>query len=499
VENRPNILWICTDQQRFDTLGCYGNRFVRTPSIDRLAENGALFERAFCQSPVCTPSRASFLSCRYPRTCRTRGNGQEIPENEVLVPRLLRDEGRYLCGLSGKLHLSVCSTDRCHTEERRIDDGYEVFRWSHNPRRSAEGRPSGNQYRNWLQQQGVSYATSPSKHLDSPGDAADRLRGPEYWRGAPLVEAGMPEEFHQSRWCADQAIEFIEERGRDRRPWLFSVNFYDPHHPMDPPAEYLERYIPFLEDIPLPDCREEERSAMPLFHHDPIECQYHFDRMGPKEHRLVKAAYYAMIDLIDAQVGRMMEALEASGQLRSTIVVFTSDHGEMLGDHGIYLKGPYFYEPAVRVPLILSMPGTIPAGRRSSGLVELTDVGETLLSAADGRRHAGMQGRTLWPMLTGQAGLERHRDSVYCEYYNALANHADPKAYGTMVRNARYKIVRYHGIDQGELYDLRDDPGEFRNLWNEAAHAPVKIRMLELLADRMAFTMDPLPPRVAGW
>ena len=499
MENKPNFLWICTDQQRFDTLGCYGNPFVRTPNIDRLAESGVLFEQAFCQAPVCTPSRASFLSGRYPRTCRVRGNGQEIPEDEVLVPKLLRDEGRYLCGLSGKLHLSVCSTDRCHTEERRIDDGYEVFHWSHNPRRTSKGLPSGNQYRNWLEQQGVAYKTGPSKHLDSPGDESDKLRGPEYWRGAPLVEAGMPTEFHQSTWCADRAIEFIRDRGRDRRQWLFSVNVYDPHHPMDPPPEFLERYIPFLDDLPLPACMEGEQAAMPLFHHDPIECQYHFDRMSSKEHRLVKAAYYAMIDLVDVQVGRMLQALEDTGQLANTMVVFMSDHGEMLGDHGIYLKGPYFYEPAVRVPLVIAMPGTIPGGRRSSAPVELLDVGETLLSAAGVPRHAGMQGRSLWPMLTGQAPLDRHRDSVYCEYYNALANHMNPKAYGTMVRDDRHKLVRYHGIDQGELYDLQEDPGEFRNLWNDPAHAALKIRMLERLADRMAFTMDPLPPRVAGW
>ena len=123
---RPNILWICTDQQRFDTLGCYGNTFVRTPNLDRLAEAGTLFENAFSQSPVCTPSRASFLTGRYPRTCRTRQNGADIPAQEVLVTRILADAG-YVCGLSSKLHLSTCNPSACETMERRIDDGYAEF------------------------------------------------------------------------------------------------------------------------------------------------------------------------------------------------------------------------------------------------------------------------------------------------------------------------------------------------------------------------------------
>ena len=132
TERRPNILWICTDQQRYDTLGCMGNPWVQTPNLDRLAQRGALFERAYCQSPVCTPSRASFLTGRYPRTTRCRQNGQSIPEDEVLVTRLLADAG-YSCGLSGKLHLSPCHPSVAPTGERRIEDGYAEVHWSHTP------------------------------------------------------------------------------------------------------------------------------------------------------------------------------------------------------------------------------------------------------------------------------------------------------------------------------------------------------------------------------
>jgi arylsulfatase A-like enzyme len=127
----PNILWICTDQQRLDTLGCYGNSFVRTPVLDSLAGESALFEKAFCQSPACTPSRGSFLTGRYPVTSRTRQNGTDIPSSEILVTKLFHDAG-YYCGLSGKLHLSACNpASGCTEMERRIDDGYDEFHWSH--------------------------------------------------------------------------------------------------------------------------------------------------------------------------------------------------------------------------------------------------------------------------------------------------------------------------------------------------------------------------------
>ncbi len=171
---RPNILWICSDQQRFDTLGSYGNRFVQTPAVDGLAERGALFERAYAQSTVCTPSRASFLTGRYPCTTRCRMNGQSIPEDEVLITRLLAEAG-YTCGLSGKLHLSACHPTACPTTERRINDGYAEFHWSHHP---APDWPE-NEYIHWLRERGVEYGRSP-------------------FRGSEYVSAGVPSEHHQT-------------------------------------------------------------------------------------------------------------------------------------------------------------------------------------------------------------------------------------------------------------------------------------------------------------
>lgn len=478
--NRPNVLWICSDQQRFDTLGCSGNPFVRTPNIDRLAQDGVLFERAYCQNPLCTPSRASFLTGRYPRTTRCRQNGQSIPSDEVLVTKLLRDAG-YFCGLSGKLHLSACHPSICKGVERRIDDGYDEFHWSHHP---ADDWPA-NEYSRWLEQQGAAYESVP-------------------FEGSPYVRTSVPPELHQTTWCAERAIHFVEERARSEEPWLFSVNIFDPHHAFDPPREYLERYLDSIDEIPLPNYVEGELENKTIWQRRYYERMrqgsggLRFCEMADRDHRLARAAYYAMCDLIDEQVGRMLDALERTGQIENTIVIFMSDHGEMLGDHGIYLKGPYFYEPAVHIPLIISSPGRIAPERTSGALVELVDLAPTLLDACGLERHPGMQGRSLWAMLTGQAPLDHHRDDVYCEFYGSHAL-GDSKPHLTMVRTERYKIVVDHGQDVGELYDLRNDPSETDNLWTVPQASAVRCEMMECVADRIAWTTDPLPEREGPW
>jgi len=473
--DRPNILWICSDQQRFDTLGCYGNAFVRTPNIDRLAQGGVLFEYAYSQSTICTPSRSSFLTGRYPRTTACRDNGRSIPEHEVLVTKLLADAG-YTCGLSGKLHVSACHPSICKAREPRIDDGYHEFHWSHHP---PQHWPT-NEYHHWLRGRGAAY-------------------GVREFADSPYVRLGMPAEHHQTTYCAEMAINFIEANAGRGQPWLFSVNFFDPHHPFDPPEEFLERYRAVLDDIPLPRFRPGELDDKPPWQkraHTGNK-EYPFERMSERDHRWLRAAYWAMCDLIDVQVGRMLEALERTGQIDDTIVIYMSDHGEMLGDHGIYLKGPHFYEPAVHVPLIVSWPGKV-APRRSSALVELVDLAPTLLDMCGLDIHPGMQGASVWPLLRGDQPVDRHRDDVYAEFYRG-DRPGDPAPHTTMVRTNRYKLTVAHGRGIGELYDLENDPGESYNLWADPRYAGVKMDMLIRMTDRMAYTCDPLPPKRAPW
>ncbi|MHC4405992.1 MAG: sulfatase family protein [Planctomycetota bacterium] len=470
--DRPNVLWICTDQQRFDTIRALGNARINTPNLDRLVAGGVTFTEAFAQSPVCTPSRAAFLTGRYPRTTRCRQNGQAIPPDERLVTRTLAEAG-YTCGLAGKLHLSSCAGGRV---EQRIDDGYRVFHWSHHPQ---PDWPE-NAYTQWLAAQGRSW----NELYDGPS--------------TPYVKHGIPAELHQTTWCAEMAVDFIRENAG--RPWLFSFNCFDPHHPFDPPAEYLGRYRP--EEMPLPKHRPGELENKPRYqqldhawaHNEPG--YFHVAAMTDDDRRQITAAYYAMIELIDAQVGRMLDAVEATGQSENTIVIFMSDHGEMLGDHGIYLKGPHCYDEAIRVPLVIRWPRRFQAGLRADALVELIDLPPTLLEAAGLEVPERMQGRSLFSIAAGEADPSRHRQAVYCEYYNAWTHE---HSYATVLRTRGEKIVVYHGIDEGELYDLGEDPGEFDNLWGSSAHAAMKARLLKQAFDASVFTMDPLPPRLGAF
>ena len=481
MNSRPNILWLCTDQQRFDTLGCYGNKFVDTPNLDKLAKDGILFENAFIQCPVCTPSRASFLTGRYPRTTRCRQNGQSIPEDEILVSKIFADKG-YYCGLIGKQHISACDPEFTQISERRIDDGYQVFKWSH------DDRPwwSGNQYQQWLHSLSIEYVNE--LHPDSS-----------------YVFYGMPEEYHQSTWCANNAIDFIKDANKKQSPWFLSVNFFDPHPPFNPPREILQRYMANLDDLPEPNFKVGELDTKPITQKREHEEGIHdlFGKfipanIGLREHKLIKASYWAMVDLIDKQVGRILNHLENKQLLENTIVIFMSDHGEMLGDHGIYLKGGFFYEPLVKVPLIMGGYRALSPGRRVNGLFELTDLTPTLLELAGINPLERMQGRSHLTSLIGPVDntqQEPIREDIYSEFYNAQI--FSPPEYVTMLRTERYKLVVQHMSEDGELYDLVEDPLESINLWDRDDYSNLKIQLLKRLCDRMAYTIDPIPVRQA--
>ena len=481
TRDTPNILWICTDQQRWDTLGCYGNEFVETPTIDSLAETGTQFDRTYCQSPFCSPSRASFLTGRYPRTTGVRTNGYPMPVDETPVTQILAESG-YTCGLAGKLHLSPEApyedANVVPEPARRVRDGYASFHWS--------GGPNQGNHREWLTRQDVTETTS------------------ELAQGSPYVSTTVPPEYTQTMWCADRTIDFIETHDGGEEPWLFSVNPFDPHAPWTPPASYLERYRSLLDDIPLPTYEPgelDDKPAAQQFRRDTLS-GYHVDvpyaEVDERDHRLIRAAYWAMCDLVDDAVARMLAALDRTGQREDTIVIFTSDHGEMLGDHAIYNKGVFFYEGGMRVPLIIDGPG-FQEGVNSSALVELTDIAPTLLEAAGVDAPLGMQGRSLYPLLRGKRTPDDHRQSVYAEHYLDQEPAREQDSLYTMIRTDKYKLVRSHGRDEGELYDLATDPDELNNRWDDPDYLEIRADLLAKMTDRMAETADPLPEQQGDW
>ncbi len=467
---QPNILWICTDQQRWDTIRSLGNPHIRTPNIDRLAAQGVAFTHTYCQSPICTPSRASFLTGRYASSIRASMNGNEYwAEAAPLVTKLLKDVG-YDCGLAGKFHLAGAAY---RLEPRPRDDGYRVFHWSHDPN---DRWPTGHAYADWVRGQGY--------------DLNELHQSPD----------GIPAELHQTTWCADRAIEFMQEAHNG--PWLMSVNIFDPHAPFNPPKAYLDRYDPAT--LPGPYFQESDLAAQAKL--AGVDFQNPARRPEEFNAKEIQARYYAMIELIDDNVGRMLDALEETGQAENTVVIFMSDHGETLGDHGLLLKGNRFYEGLVRVPLIISWPGHFQAGLVSEGLVELTDLAPTLLALGGAEAPDNLVGKSLLPILQGEAEPHTHREQVRCEYYRALNPEGPGRDdgsfhihFGTMLRRGQYKLCVYHGHPHGELFDLEADPHEFNNLWDDPAYAALKMDLLKASFDALVHSIDLGPRQVVAF
>lgn len=411
ADRRKNIIWLCTDQQRFNTISAMGNTEISTPNIDRLIREGVAFRQAYTQCPVCTPSRASFLTGRYPRSTKVCYNGNDrFPKDETLITKMLADTG-YVCGLAGKLHLTATQG----RAEERTDDGYSFYQWSHHPHDDWD--EGVNRYQSWLREKGKAWKdVYGGRYLSMDG-----------WPPVPTPgfsgkEVGPVAELHQTTWCIDETIRFIEEN--PGRPWLMSINPFDPHPPLDPPQEYKDRIDP--SSLAMPVWRDGEHDNKPPHYlADYIKggqegATETVIGMTDEEQQELRRDYYAQILLIDDQVGRLLDYLDNNGLRQDTIFIFHSDHGEMNGDHGLHWKGAYFYEEMIHVPLVFSCPGLIQQGVISNALVELVDIAPTILELCGYDIPMAMQGKSLAGLLTGKTDPQHHRDCVYVEYYGAL-------------------------------------------------------------------------------
>ena len=489
MNTRPNILWYCSDQQRFDTVRALGNPYIETPRLDAFMREAVTFTHAYCQSPICTPSRASFLTGMYPSAVRVNGNG--IPEfpayvaDRLVTYRLAR--GGYDCGLVGKLHLATAANGI----EPRVDDGYRFVRYSHDHRGPNR---YGHDYAEWLRQQGE----APEAYLSDPVTArtyGDGARRKDFGGlQAPTAEEdNVPPQLHQTFWCSEKAIEFIDKNRARGQPWMLSVNPFDPHPPFDPPWAYYRRYDP----ASLPGAHFQDGDLAQQRRLAAAGIDFQSQPLHPDErlHRTMQAAYYAMISQLDHEFGRLLDHLERTGQRENTVVIFTSDHGEALGDHGLVLKGCRFYEGSVRVPLMISWPQRFLSDLCSDALVELTDLTPTLYDLLGMELPYDIQGRSLLPLLTGQA--QSHREFVRSEFFGALA--LPDQTHATMYRDRRWKLISYHGKDLYELYDLDNDPWEHVDLSEDADHQHLKCDLLRRSYDATIAALPRSRPRVAPY
>ena len=343
----------------------------------------------------------------------------------------------------GKFHLQSSGK----RTEPRIDDGFRYWKFSHAPRDDWE---EGHDYAEWVRENGG--------NLNELRESEDRV----------------PTELHQTTWASERCIEFIRE-GREQ-PWMLNVNIYDPHPPFIPPKSYADQFS--AEDMPGPHFKESDLDAQAKL----AQCDFQDEIRTPEEHnaKLAQARYYAMIAQIDDQFGRILKTLDETGQRENTVIIFTSDHGESLGDHGLMYKGCRFYEGLVRVPLIFSWPGHFVENKKSDALVEMMDLSATLLELAGAPLPDYFQGKSLLPILSGDSDGIDHREFVRSEYFDALDPHftGGNGTYATMHRTKSHKLCVYHGKGVGELFDLEKDPWEHENLWHDQEHSEIKNQLL---------------------
>lgn len=458
---RPNLLIICTDQQRFDTIHALNNRNIDTPNLDRLCRDGVAFTNAYCQSPTCCPSRTSMMTGKYPSATLSNFNGNRAYTRLSPLFTATMAERGYIVGLGGKLHLASARNG----VEERADDGFCEFYYSHDP---WEDTNHSNDYIRFLER----------NQFDL--DDVFKTREDHTYSGIPYYgyQKTFQAEYRQTRWCGDIARDFITRYQGER--WCFVCNVFDPHPPFDAPQEMIDKYLE--RDLPEPVFDEHTLENQRLLSGEFMQDYRNITdtRYNYKERM---ASYYAAIELIDEEVGRMISCLEETGQLEHTMVVFTSDHGEMLGDHGMFLKGCRFYEGLVKVPLIISYPGHFRAGYCWEMPVELLD----LTASINELFELGMDelhGVSLLPVLQHNREESCFRKPfVRAEYYASLRFNEPHQSYGTMIRKGFLKLCIYHGNSYGELYDLERDPQERNNLWDDADYSEVKFRLLKLCFD----------------
>ena len=510
---RPNFLCICTDQQRADHLSCAGNPVVRTPNLDRIAAAGVRFERAYVSNPLCMPARATFFTGRTPRGHHVRSNGIPLAWGTPTMTEALRQAG-YRTHAVGKLHLRPFGTPK-GVDPATLDprDYPESFALWDSGRLGAlpspyfgldevefvggHGSRLWGHYRRWLDER-----RADGFELLQPRAGTKPASGAEQsWRSA------LPEELHHSRYVGDRAVAFLRNAALGDQPFFLWASFPDPHHPYCPPAPWSEMYDPA--SIPLPTRRAGELDDLPPHYRKvfeegmPLSGRFAPTRMRDGQLREILALTYGMVSLLDHHVGRILDALEATGLRDNTVVVFLSDHGDMMGDHWIINKGPFHFDGLLRVPYIWSWPGQFASGVTSSALASHLDFAPTLLDLAGVRIPEGQvpaepetahmpcpwPGASLRRVLSGQQATVR--DALVCEN--------DEDYLGLRLRTLvteRQQLTVYSGQDYGELFDLEADPGQLHNLWACADHRALRDELHARLLHELLLTDPPLPRRL---
>lgn len=440
-----------TDQQRPDSLGCYGDTFASTPNLARLAKEGAVFDNCYVQNPLCCPSRYSLLTGRYPHSHRVRANWYAPREGEKSFAHQL-SRGGYNTAAIGKMHLTpwydsfgfdgrIIAESKFHID---CPDDYEHFLNAHGKSR---------------------------KELYD-------FESTTYLNQCTAIQSKLPQEQHIDSFVGRSVCEYLKHVSE---PFCVMGSFPSPHNPYDPPVPYESLFMD--KELPPVNMLEGEVARKPREGYEYINsCIPHWpvrtDEFTDEQIHRIKAYYYSLNTLVDDWIGKIIETLAEQGFDNNTIIIYTSDHGDLLGDHGLIFK-QVFYEQSVKVPLIIHAPSYIEPQRRSE-MVELIDLYNTICGAAGVWEGEGVQGRSLLPLLKGETAY--HREAAFSESF-----------FGKMIRYGMYKMVYYAGKPYGELYNLEEDPFEQENLWDKLEGSAIKRELKDRLLEWMVSSEDELP------
>ena len=465
--SRRNLVFIMSDQQRRDSMGCYGSGWAQTPNLDALASSGYLFENAYVTQPVCTPARASIMTGLYPHTAGPVVNKLPLSPDVPVLAEMVSEE--YVCGYMGKWHLG---------DDVIKQHGFDVWTSTEDYHRGFYTRREHRRVLSDYHHHLVANGFEPDSEV-----AGDMTFSPD-------ARARLPEEFQMASFLAERAEQFIDDHGD--RPFVLYVSTFEPHSPYDGPFD--GQYDPDLLPVGPAFLKRPEGAAlvnrvradyfMQYLHGGDITGDpYMRDTLAPGHDlsteagwRRLRAQYYGNVTLVDRMVGRITSALERAGVADDTAVVFTTEHGDMLGDHGM-LEKRSFYEESSRVPLLMRVP-RLSSGRRSvDGSVGHVDLVPTLLDLLDEPLPSRLEGRSLVPVLRGEETLDGN--DVFIEWNGTsptlpdrfLGSDAINRMLALPYRSVvsdRWKLNLCAG-DQGELFDLRADPYEQTNLFDDPA------------------------------
>jgi arylsulfatase A-like enzyme len=466
-------------------MGCYGDRGAETPNIDALSRSGTRFERCYVANPICMPNRFSLFTGLYPRNHGLWTNGLLLDREEPTLPGYLADCG-YQTANFGKIHFTPYNGIGGNIEsaefwKTRGDAAWRGPYWGFQHVELTIGHTSSlAHYGYWFR---------------SRGGTDDMLCLHPLSRAMQSGVRRMPPELHDSTFVADRVCDFLKTKRDSDRPFFVVASFPDPHHPFDPPESIAKKYLSRRPRLPIGGPEDLETR--------PSHYRQHFDgawqRWGAvdakhpgglsREHtEEITSLTHGMVDLIDASVGRILQALSDEGLDEDTIVVFTSDHGELLGDHGLWLKGPFFYEGLVNVPLIIRCP-TASSRAVSNQLVSTIDIYPTICDLLGLPIPQAVLGVSAVPQL--ELGVST-RDHCLIEYRTGYGP-ADLSS--SVLVDDRYKIVAYD-TGERELTDLRSDPEERRNLSGDASYANVLSEGTDLLLCELLRTGNRHPPQI---